>query len=631
MSGRLVSAAAAALLGALASVVCLAGAYLLSPALRMEFAVDPPRLVTGIYAGERDEASGLTFAWTGRDAAIRLPGLDRRVPWVLELRLRGGRQDQPDNPVVVVSVDGVPLIEHASQTGFTTVQVALPPRPTRPRGALITLRSSSTFVPGGSDPRALGVTLDAVSLSPDGFALPPPGAFTGAVAAGAAMGAALGLLGVAPGLAIAGAVLLAAGQGAVLARGFGPFTDVPDAAARLAAAIGAGLVVVTLAIERFRGQPLRNTARFAVAFSAGTLFLKLLVQFHPDMPIGDALFQAHRFQEVLRGNLYFTSIAPGNYLFPYAPGLYVAAWPFAGFVGREMGDVLLLRTVVAVTDAMAGALLYFAVDRGWGDRLAAAFATALYLLLPLDFMVASAGTLTSAFAQSLAVAAFVLVAAPGLRLGRPAAVAGLMLVCAAAYLSHTSTFAMLSVSTAVVALVFAWRGGTPLRQPALAVFAAGAAAALLAMLLYYLHFMETYRSELARIGLETASAAADAGGRSIPARASMVPYYLNLYFGLPALALAAGGAWRLRTRGMRDPLTLTVTGWTLTCGLFLLLGVLTPVDMRYYVAALPVVAVTAAAGAAHGWAAGGLPRAATAVLLVWSGAVGVAKWLDGGG
>jgi hypothetical protein len=143
VSGRLVSAAAAALLGALASVVFLAGAYLLSPALRLDFAVDPPRLVTGMHPGERDEASGLTFAWTGRDVAIRLPGLDRRVPWSLELRLRGGRPHQPDNPVVVVSVDGAPLLEHPSQTDFTTVRVTVPPRPARPRGALITLRSSA--------------------------------------------------------------------------------------------------------------------------------------------------------------------------------------------------------------------------------------------------------------------------------------------------------------------------------------------------------------------------------------------------------------------------------------------------------------------------------------------------------
>ena len=79
---------------------------------------------------------------------------------------------------------------------------------------------------------------------------------------------------------------------------------------------------------------------------------------HPDMPIGDALFHAHRFQEVLAGTLYFTSIAPGNYQFPYAPGLYVVAIPFAGLVRRGAADMTLLRTIVCVADALAGLLLY---------------------------------------------------------------------------------------------------------------------------------------------------------------------------------------------------------------------------------------------------------------------------------
>jgi len=628
MTSRLAAAASAALLGALSSVVFLAGFYLMSPALRIDFAVDPPpRLVTGVHAGERDETTGLTFAWTGRDVAIRLPGLDRRVAWSIDLRVRGGRQHQPDNPVLVVFVDGARVVDHQSETAFTNVRVTIPPRLARPRGALITIQSSSTFVPGPNDPRALGVMLDVIAVSPEGFALPPWDAFTGAAAAGAALGAAIGLLGVAPGLAIGGAVLLAAGQTAVLAKGFGPFTDFPEVATRLAVAIGTGLVLVTLTIERLRRQPLRNTARFAAAFSAGALFLKLLVQFHPDMPIGDALFQAHRFQEVLRGNYYFTSMAPGNYLFPYAPGLYVAASPFAAFVRREAGDVVLLRTVVAVTDAVVGALLYVVVSRGWGDRRAAALATALYQLLPLDFRIASAGTLTSAFAQSLAVGVFAIVSAPWLRFERPAGVVVLLLAFLAAFLSHTSTFAMLSVTAAVVALMIAWRGGPARRSQALAVISAGAAAVILAVLVYYMHFMDTYRTEFARIGAETTSAAADAGGRSIAFRAKIVPWYMTIYFGVPSLLLAAVGARQLWRRGMRDPLTLSLAGWVLTCTLFLLIGVLTPVDMRYYVAALPAVAIVAAAGASHWWTAGIAWRVATVALLAWAAWIGIGTWI----
>jgi hypothetical protein len=75
-----------------------------------------------------------------------------------------------------------------------------------------------------------------------------------------------------------------------------------------------------------------------------------MVLLHPDTPVGDALFQAHRFQEVVGGRWLFTSVAPGGYQFPYAPGLYVFALPFAGLVTRGVADMTLLRIIVVLTD-----------------------------------------------------------------------------------------------------------------------------------------------------------------------------------------------------------------------------------------------------------------------------------------
>ena len=627
MSQRLASAASAALLGALSSVALLALCYLLRPALRIDFDVDPPRLMTGMHQGERDEATGLTFAWTGRDVALRLPGLDRRVAWSLALRVRGGRQDPAANPSLAIFVDGIQVLTHQSQTEFQDLRVTVPERRARPRGALITMQSSSTFVPGATDPRPLGLMVDVVTMTPEGLALPPRSAFAGAAAAAAALGGAVGLLGVTPWLAMGAVVLVAAGQAGVLSHGFAPFTDFPETAAQLGATIALVLVVLVAASERLHRRPLRNTARFAVVFTAAALFLKLLVLLHPNMPLGDALFQAHRFQEVLRGNYYFTSIAPGNYLFPYAPGLYVAASPFADLVRREAGDVVLLRILVAGVDAAIGVLLYVVVVRGWADRLAAAVAVAAYQLLPLNFQIIAAGNLTNAFAQSLAVAAFALICARSLRLERLASVALLTCALAAAFLSHTSTFAILATTACAIAMTYAWRGGPTLRSPALAVFAATLAAVLCAVGLYYAHFMDTYRTELARIGSETATAAADAGGRSIGARALIVPLNLHTYISTPAVILAAWGGISLWRGGGRDRLTLALAGSALTCFAFLLLGVVTPVDMRYYLASLPTVAIAAAAAASHNWARGGASRAGAVILLGWLTSGGVAVWL----
>jgi len=371
---------------------------------------------------------------------------------------------------------------------------------------------------------------------------------------------------------------------------------------------------------------LRNTARFAAAFSASSLLLKLLVLLHPDMPVGDAMFQAHRFQDVLSGHLFFTSTAPGGYLFPYAPGLYAFAALFANLASRGAADMALLRAVAASADAAAALLLYSAIVRARGDRLAGACAVAIYHLLPLDFGVLSVGNLTNAFAQSVSVGALVMMASPALRFERRWILAGFVALVTAAFLSHTSTFAILSVACVVIALLFWWRGGPALRSPALAVGAGVIVAAIAAVLLYYGHFMGTYRTELARIGNETAAAAPDAGGRGIMTRLISVPRYLYLYYGIPAMLLAVWGTIVMQRRKAADRFALTVGGWAAGCLLFLIVGILSPVDMRYYLAAIPVVALVAAIGASAAWAAGGAARNVAALLLAWTLVEGLRVW-----
>jgi hypothetical protein len=338
------------------------------------------------------------------------------------------------------------------------------------------------------------------------------------------------------------------------------------------------------------------------------------------------LFHAHRFQQVLGGDLYFTSIAPGNYLFPYAPGLYVAASAFAHLVPRGPADMALLRIIATAVDAAAGALLYYAVVRARGDRLAAASAVALYQLMPLDFGVLAVGNLTNAFAQGVSVVALAMMAATPLRRDRWVVIALFAGVVTAACLSHTSTFAILSAACALVAVAFWWRGGPSLRPDAIAIAGSLVVAIGLAVALYYAHFGETYRTQLSRIGAETAAAAPDAGGRGILTRLVSVPRYLWLYFGIPVLVLALGGLaswWRGPSLGR---LSLTVGGWALACLAFMALGIVTPVDMRYYLAAIPAVAICAGIGASAGWSAGGYARIASVVLLFWAVVQGVSGW-----
>jgi hypothetical protein len=618
-------AVATALLAALLGAAWVALFYAWHPALVVEFDRDVPRNLSGVYGGERDEKSGLTFAWTGPDVMLRLPGLDRGKNWTLDVRVRGGRPSPDDNPEIAILADGVILATRRTSAEFQDVQVTIPARPER--GLTVGLRSSKTFTPGPSDPRPLGVMLDRLSLTPEGVVLVPRPALYASSVSSAAMGAAIALLGVTAGSAIGGAVLLSAGAAAVIARGFGPFTGYPNTVITLGIWIALALAGLSLAVRYRRRQPLRNTARFATAFSASALFLKLLVLLHPDMPVGDAMFHAHRFQGVLGGNLYFTSIAPGGYSFPYPPGLYVFAALFSGLARRGAGDMALLRVITCSIDAAAGLLLYAVVVKGWGNRLAAAMAVAIYHLVPLDFAVLTTGNLTNAFAQSVAVGALALMASGT---GTPAA-ALLALVLAVAYLSHTSTLAILFVATVSTAVLLRWRGGPALRPPAAAIALATACAAGLAVVLYYAHFMDTYRAELGRIGHETAAAASDAGGRTIADRLRLVPYALGIYIGAPVLLFACLGAAALARRRAADRLTLTLAGWILSCLAFLVIGILTPVDMRYYLAAVPAVAIAAGLGAAWAWNDAGplhrtLWRATAAVFLAGTVSTAFHNW-----
>jgi len=210
------------------------------------------------------------------------------------------------------------------------------------------------------------------------------------------------------------------------------------------------------------------------------------------------------------------------------------------------------------------------------------------------------------------------------RLERPLQVALLVLLLAGAYLSHTSTLAILFVATIAIAALFRLGGSPALRSPSAAVLLATTIASILALVLYYAHFMDTYRSEFHRLSHETASAAVDAGGRTIGSRLEAVPYYVREYFGIPAIALSAVGCWWIRT--LRDRLALAIFGWGLSCALFMAIGILTPMDMRYYLAAVPAVALTAACGASRAWQMSAAWRGAAVLLLAGVVAAGIASW-----
>jgi len=642
-------ALATALVGGLAGGACLVLAFARHPALTLEMDRDLPRLTSGFYPVENQ---GETFAWTSARAALRLPGLDRRSPWLCSVRLRGARPAPLPQPIVDIGGDGVTLARHAATNEYRDVEVTVPLRSNGP-GLTLTIASSPTFVPGPSDRRELGVQVDRVVCRPGGerTVLPPLRAFMAASVAAATFGAALGLIG--PGLswAIGGTLLLAIAQTIPLTAGPAPYSVYQDSVAWIAIWITVPIVLGVTFIERRRKQSLHPAARFVLLFSGAVLFLKLLALLHPSKLVVDAVFHAHRFEWVLAGRYYFTQPLPDGVQFPYAIALYVFAAPWSAFTRDH---VELLRIVVCASQAIAGALLYPMVACTWKDRRTAAAAVVLFHFVPLPYIIIGNANLTYAFGQSAALVTVAAATVWTLGTRNVLQLAGLFVLASLAFLSHVGTFPLLLSTLVVIAVLYRLGGGSALAAPARAVFIAAALAVGFSVVSYYGQFSEVYKT-LDRVRGRATSAVAppEADGAEQPAAHTARPAPMTMPLserathagalgvravGWSILLLALVGAWRLWIGGARDRLGLVLVAWGVTCVAFLVFAVSAPVDLRFqrytdefidrvYDATTPAAVILAAHGAMWAWSAGLVPRIAAAALLLTAGVGAVKLWM----
>ena len=576
----------------------------------VEFAQSAPRPMTsGFHPAEHTE-QGLTFAWTRESFSITLPGLDRSVPWRFTMRAAASRPDGTV-PDLVATIDGVIVSRGKLAPDFADYTFTIEPRADRPRSTTVAFRVTPPFVPAG-DPRTLAAQVDRLTLSPAGRPWLSM-AWAPRLALGAAAGLLVALVRVPTAIA-AGWLLVTAGLVAlVFTRGLGPYAGVAWLPALIA---GSASAMAALFIVRTRSVP----GHIAVLTTFTAVVVQLLLLFHPDMPIGDALFHAHRFQDVLGGRYFFTSLAPGNYQFPYPIGLYLFSRPFAAFTNSALENAALLRIVAVVANALAAAALFRFVMR-WrrSDDVAGAAAVVAYQLIPLGFGVIATGNLTNVFAQALAMLAFVSAGrVVGAQPTRWPPAAWLFIWSSAAFLSHTSTLPLLAAQLLASGLLVVTL--TKYRRAASLVLLAALAAIAVSVAVYYMHFGDVYREAWGRIVAETGQATEAAGGRTPRDRLMGVPYLLGHDFGLAILASALLGLMvESRRDGARHPgVSRVVAGWLLAALLFLVIGIMTPVDLRHFYAALPAVAVLAGAGLAWLWRAGAWGAAAAVVLTTWA-------------
>jgi hypothetical protein len=405
-----------------------------------------------------------------------------------------------------------------------------------------------------------------------------------------------------------------------------------------------------------RREPLRNTAKFVVTCSAGTLYLQLLALLHPSKPVIDALFHAHRFDEVLAGNFYFTQLSTSATPFPYAIGLYLFAAPWAVLTDNHAA---LLRVVVSAAEIVAGALLYPMVVRAWGNRLVGAVAVALFSLAPLTYGLVGSANLTNVFGQAVSIAAVAVVVLSAERLRATAPFAGVVLLVAFGLICHVSTLVLLPTMLVAIAALYQRFGAESLRSSSRRILLATIAAAVVATVVYWGHFGDVYTREFERLrapaavgsGADPQVAPAEPPGtaapRAVPARArTTLPLPTRALqaldqtvgnLGWPIFLLALVGLWRLVVEGGRDRLGLAIGAWGLVCVAFVAFSVVSPGSGTYQQdalefigrvehATLPAAALLAARGAIWAWRAGTALRVTSVLLLLGAVVTGIRAW-----
>jgi hypothetical protein len=632
----LIAAVGGALLGAISVLV----AYAARPTLTLEMDRSlPRRIVSGLYDAER--SGDTTFAWTSQRTDIKLADLNRRVAWSCSVRFRGGRSDPATQPSIELADNGIVATSMRATNDFQDATIVLPSRSSS--GAVVTISSSRTLVPGPSDPRQLGVQIDRITCAPEGgLAWPPFATVRDGALAGAIFGAAFALVGLTLASALGGVMLLAVLQALPLSAGPAPYIPFSQTMLWFAIWIAIALVALVAMLDRSRPIALQHSARLAMALSAAVLYVKLLGLLHPSKQLVDAVFHAHRFEWVLAGKYYFTQGMPGGVTFPYAIGLYVFAAPWTVFT---QDHVTLLRVIVCSAQAVAGALLYPVVIKAWNDRIAAVSAVVLFNVVPLPYGLLGNANLTNTFGEAAALAAVAsasLLPATGVL---PLVV--FFLLATLAFLSHVSTFALLAVTLAALAVLYRVFSEAPLRR--LAVFIGGATviAAILAIALYWGHFADVYTNAL-RVRANTAasqvqsepSSSADAARREtvgLTGRiANAVAFGLTV-IGWPVVALALVGAWRSAVDGVRDRASLAVLAWCAAGAVFLGVAVMR-VDApfqryaaeffgRVLLATFPAAVILAARATSWAWTHGLPVRLASVALAAWAVILGIQNWM----
>ncbi len=502
----------------------------------------------------RERIDGGFVRWTKAVSYVDFHNLPRSGSLVVEARLRVRRPHGEPLPNLAFTANAATVHTSAGRPGTESYRFEIPANRSHIRLGI----RSDTFDPNGKRPlgvQVLGITLELPDESVSWAA--PASWMAGAAvllfAAGIVASAEASFLAAGASLLASGAFLYLLAQHAVR------FSVYPRQVAVLAA--------LTLLVA-FVTRRLQTDARPSVTSAIAVVFLvEMAVAFYPLTLTSDADFQANRMQHFLEGDWHPTSVTQHDPPFdiPYPVSLYAVSAPLV-MMGLER--ISALTAVTSAFDVLVSVMLIFLAWRFLDDVRGGVLAALIYQLAPMNALSLSAGNLTNLFAVALLTLAFALL------LTRP------ILCGIATFVALTAHFGMLLEGVVLwpVWLAVLWLGPTPVKDDRARLTLAVVASFVLAAV-YYLGYLELVTSQWDR-ALSRGSTGGTGGWQST------VPQ-----FGWVFLVVAALGAWSLATSRRPSPFRATAFVWLGVSILFLVVDLVSAVEIRYALQALPLLAL----------------------------------------
>jgi hypothetical protein len=601
--------------------------------------------VAGFYPAEAD-ASFHAFSWTSQTARVELSELNRSRVHRFTVLVRSNRSPDQTPPQVRMAVDGITRLVEELSNSARQLSVEIPRH--RGTGAVVTLDSSPTVVPGSEDPRVLGVIVDDIAIAPvDATFMPSTRVLILAGLAVLATVIGLRFCGISGWIGVASSIAVAMAYAWLLLQDAAFLSVYAERLARIGVASAAAGALIGLVRRQWPGVSGVPELWTAAGLLLAATALKVALFWHPLAVVGDGTFHVHRAELVHRGQYLFTSVTPKPFFeFPYPIALYVIAQPFWQAFPGELDRLRLLRAIALVAEALVGVALYGAVRRQWADRTTALLCAALWPSALAPFQALCNANLTNAFGQSMCAVALAgvawLSAVPRLSVQALVLIGGCLVI---ALLSHFGAASIGIIILVAIAAMLIANGTGHTRRVGASVLALSIVAGSVSWVTYYANFKEVY----ARTWVSVRADGQDNSSKMTAAPSVKlerwwtgigddygrpgVPVLLVSIAGLivlvrrqvrrgdvrPGMEAASGARASLAPRGGAS---LVILAWILAWAALTALGLLTPIVLRANLAAAPafivLCAIALGALASHSRAAA-VTAILLALLVAWDG------------